>query len=188
MVEQSPFRILTVCTGNICRSPMTERLLQQGLDTQHPGVFSVASAGTGAMSGWPIDSRVAAQLDSLGVDPSAFVARSVTAEMLSSQDLVIALTRAHRSEILRLAPWLLQKTFTLRELGRLLPGVSRDESLPPQEQLRNALPRALRGRSMSSVEPADDDVVDPYGREEEQFRHMFGQVIPAVEAILAWTK
>ena len=167
---------------------MTERLLQQGLDTQHPGAFSVASAGTGAMVGWPIESRVAEQLDSLGVDPGGFAARAVTADLLSSQDLVLALTREHRSEILRLAPWLLQKTFTLRELGRLLPDTSPAASLPPQGRLREALPHALRSRSMNVVEPAEDDVVDPYGRDEEQFRLMFGQVVPAVEAILAWTK
>ncbi|WP_446740540.1 arsenate reductase/protein-tyrosine-phosphatase family protein [Ornithinimicrobium sp. CNJ-824] len=43
-------RILVVCTGNVCRSPLVERLLQQGLDERWgPGAFEVRSAGTGAL-------------------------------------------------------------------------------------------------------------------------------------------
>ena len=54
MESPSPVRILTVCTGNICRSPVAERLLQAGLDQVLPGGFEVPSAGTRAMVGDPI--------------------------------------------------------------------------------------------------------------------------------------
>ncbi|MEO8284563.1 MAG: hypothetical protein ABI568_14370, partial [Pseudarthrobacter sp.] len=49
-----PIRILTVCTGNICRSPVAERLLQAGLEQVKPGAFRVRSAGTRAMVGDPV--------------------------------------------------------------------------------------------------------------------------------------
>mgnify|MGYP002738687724 CR=1 FL=1 len=46
----SPYRILTVCTGNVCRSPAAERLLEH---TLNPSV-TVRSAGTRALVGEPI--------------------------------------------------------------------------------------------------------------------------------------
>ena len=52
----SAARVLTVCTGNICRSPFIERALQAELDRSWgPGVVEVTSAGTGAMVGEPMN-------------------------------------------------------------------------------------------------------------------------------------
>ena len=70
-------RILIVCTGNICRSPFIERLLQCHLDERRPGSergIRVRSAGTGALTGSAMDERAAAQLVAYGaVHPRANV-------------------------------------------------------------------------------------------------------------------
>ncbi len=50
-----PVRLLTVCTGNVCRSPYAAALLGAGLDWARPGAFRVASAGTPALVGRPVD-------------------------------------------------------------------------------------------------------------------------------------
>ena len=58
-----PFRILTVCTGNICRSPVAERLLQAGLGD----AVAVSSAGVRAVVGDPIHPGMVALLERSGI-------------------------------------------------------------------------------------------------------------------------
>jgi len=58
----TPGRVLTVCTGNICRSPFLERALQAELDRSWGrGEIEVASGGTGALAGSPPPAPTAAR-------------------------------------------------------------------------------------------------------------------------------
>lgn len=182
--QAQPFRILTVCTGNICRSPMAERLLRAGLDEHFPGQFVVESAGTGALVGNPIDSQVAGFIRELGGSAEDFAARQLTPEILQGQDLVLALTREHRSRVVEMSPVMLRRTFTLREFARLLPFVQLDDSLRGADRWRGAIPKALRARSAQAGAPEDDDVVDPYKRGEEVYQLMSRQLAPAQQVIL----
>lgn len=186
MSGDAPFRILTVCTGNICRSPMAERLLQSGLDALAPGQFHISSAGVGALVGEPIDARVAGFVRVFGGDSEGFAARQLTPEILAGQDLVLALTREHRGHVVQMAPAFLRKAFTLRELARVLPGIQGDPDLHPSERWRDALRRALRARTANNVDPAQDDVVDPYRRKDEVYQQMVRELAPAVEALVEW--
>ncbi|MBD8043075.1 low molecular weight phosphatase family protein [Arthrobacter sp. Sa2BUA2] len=188
MTINPPFRILTVCTGNICRSPMAERLLQAGLDSLAPGEFEVASAGTGALAGSAIEPHVAGFINVFGGVSTGFISRQLTPELLQGQDLVLALTRGHRSRILEMSPGLLHRTFTLRELARLLPGVDAEPQAPAAERWKSAIPLALRRRSAHPAGPGEDDVVDPYRRSDEIYQQMVREISPAVEAILGWER
>ncbi|MDN3905247.1 low molecular weight phosphatase family protein [Arthrobacter sp. YD2] len=183
-----PFRILTVCTGNICRSPLAERLLQAGLDQMAPGEFSVTSAGTGALVGADIEPHVAGFVNIFGGDPTGFTARQLTEAILPEQDLVLALTRGHRSSVVGLAPGLLRRTFTLRELARLLPLVDADPGAPSKERWQQGLARALMLRSVHPAGPQEDDVVDPYRRSDAVYQQMLRQLTPAVNELLAWER
>ncbi|WP_434992919.1 low molecular weight phosphatase family protein [Arthrobacter sp. Ld5] len=182
MTTGTPFRILTVCTGNICRSPMAERLLQAGLDDRHPGQFVVESAGTAALIGSPIDPRIAGLVRMLGGTTDNFSARHLTPENLRNVDLALALTRDHRRHIVEMAPTMLKRTFTLREFARIFQQLTLDEVLPPADRWRAALPLALRARS-SQAAPGLDDVVDPYRRSDEVYQEMTTQMVPALRAI-----
>jgi protein-tyrosine phosphatase len=113
-------RILTVCTGNICRSPVAERLLQAGLDQVLPGGFRVRSAGTMAMVGHPIQPLSAEIIARYGGNPEPFAARQLTAKILRDTDLVLTMSTEHRGEVLKLDPSLLKRTFTIREFARML--------------------------------------------------------------------
>lgn len=184
-----PFRVLTVCTGNICRSPMAERLLQNELNLVAPGVFEVASAGTAALVGSSMEAHIEDYVRGLGASPEGFAARQLTREILDRQDLVLALTREHRSRIVELHPGLLKRTFTLRELARVLPHVDGTSEVHPGERWERAIPLALRARTLHRATAAeDDDVVDPYRRSEDVFEEMRGQLVPAVQALVAWEK
>ena len=91
------FRILTVCTGNICRSPMAEYALRDALEQAGLGDRAeVASAGT---SGWevgnPIDPRAGALLRERGIGTEEHVARQMEESELHRADLVLALDHDH---------------------------------------------------------------------------------------------
>ena len=93
--------ILVVCTGNICRSPYLERVLEHEL--AGTGI-SVSSAGTGALVGSPIDPESASRLRATGADADGFAARQVTRELVAGADLIIGATREHISEVVPLYP------------------------------------------------------------------------------------
>lgn len=178
--QDTPFRILTVCTGNICRSPMAERLLQAGLDERFPGQFIVESAGTGAFVGNPIDPQVAGFIRELGGSAEDFSARQLTPHILEGQDLVLALTREHRSRVVEISPAMLRKTFTLREFARLLPHIQLDASLRGADRWRASIPTTARARSAHDDRPRADDVVDPYRQRDEVYGDMRQQVTNAL--------
>lgn len=120
MESPKPVRILTVCTGNICRSPVAERLLQAGLDQVLPGGFEVRSAGTRAMVGSPIQPLSADIVNMYGGTDKGFAARQLTPKILRETDIVLTMTSKHRGEVLQLDASLLKRTFTIREFARML--------------------------------------------------------------------
>ncbi len=163
---------------------MAERLLQSGLDERFPGQFVVESAGTGALVGNPIDSHVAGFIRELGGSAEDFSARQLTPEILQGQDLVLALTREHRSRVVEMSPVMLRRTFTLREFARVLPHLDLDGPVEGVGRWRAALPKALRARSALSDAPEQDDVVDPYKRSDSVYKEMLQQLRPAVLSIM----
>lgn len=162
------FSVLVVCTGNICRSPLAERLgrarvadlLGSGADR-----LLVVSAGTRAVVGSAIDPASARALRELGGDPDGFVARQLTDELVASADLTLTMTRDHRREVLARAPRALSRTFTLREAAGLLELVSEDEddTGTPGERARALVRRMAAARSLRPS-GREDDVLDPIGR------------------------
>lgn len=99
------YRILTVCTGNICRSPMAEYALRQALEQEGlDGSVEVTSVGTtGWEAGSRIDPRAGALLEHHGIDASAHRARQMTPELLHEADLVLALDHDHVEPVRRAA-------------------------------------------------------------------------------------
>ena len=103
-------RILIVCVGNICRSPMAEALLRERLRGR--GVV-VESAGLAALAGKPADPEAAAVLAAKGLALDGHVARKLTPDMLSAADLVLAMDQRQLSAIRAIAPQAHGKSFLL---------------------------------------------------------------------------
>ncbi|ADX74266.1 protein-tyrosine-phosphatase [Pseudarthrobacter phenanthrenivorans Sphe3] len=203
MDTSEPVRILTVCTGNICRSPVAERLLQAGLNQVVPGGFHVSSAGTRAMAGDPMQPISADIVRTFGGDPDNFAARQLTPKILRGVDLVLTMTSAHRGEVLQLDASLLKRTFTIREFARMLDvldqraadaagdapaGKNNDDGgrLAANTAFWKGLPaRAAGVRHLSlPADSADNDIVDPYRRAPEVYRQMEDELAPAIVSIL----
>ena len=100
------YRILTVCTGNICRSPMAELMLERAFTEAGIGdQVAVDSAGTtGWELGQPIDRRAAAKLDSLGISSTRHRARQFEPDWYADRDLILALDADHYTELRDDAP------------------------------------------------------------------------------------
>lgn len=202
----SPIRILTVCTANICRSPVAERLLQAGFDQVMPGAFHVSSAGTRAIVGEPAQPSSARIIRTYGGTPDGFVARQLTPAILRQADLVLAMTTRHRGEVLQLNPSLLKRTFTIREFARMLETLEQREmaqgNLHPEDSPAPvatqaglaALWRGLPAQAASvrhlalAADAAENDVIDPYGRAEDVYLQMENELAPAILSILRFAR
>lgn len=96
------FRVVLVCTGNTCRSPLAEALLRKELTARGAAGIEVSSAGTGAWEGSPASE--AAYLVALehGLDLSGHRATLLTSEVIGSADLILTMARHHRARVLEL--------------------------------------------------------------------------------------
>jgi protein-tyrosine phosphatase len=100
-----PYRICVVCLGNICRSPMAERVLAAQLDLAGlAGRVVVDSAGTGDWHvGEPMDSRARAELSRRGHDAGGHEARQIQPDWLDDYDLLLAMDRSNLAGVTELA-------------------------------------------------------------------------------------
>lgn len=103
----SPGTILTVCTANICRSPMAAVLLQHALAAQPEPLRSlrVLSAGVAGRDGQTVSANSVAALKKVGLDVAGHRSRALTQAMLDDALLVLCMTESHRAMIrLQAAP------------------------------------------------------------------------------------
>lgn len=91
--------ILVVCVGNICRSPLGERVLASLLPD-----CVVTSAGIGAVVGAEADETATEVARAHGISLDGHVARQFTAEIGSRADLILVMEAGHKREIVRIAP------------------------------------------------------------------------------------
>lgn len=179
----TPFRVLFVCTGNLHRSPLAERLLKVRL-ASCPGAFQVSSAGTVAKAGTPMDPAAAALLTGLGGDPHGALARRLTAALVDDSDLVLGAAAEHREAAVRLSPlWALQRAFTLREFARLLRPEDAARATEPAERAAALVKGAAARRGAGGHRLDDDDVADPYGAPAQVAREAAARIAESVERI-----
>lgn len=104
-VNEMPRRILLVCSGNTCRSAMAEAIVRNLIESgSYPEDWTVESAGISAVDGDPATDNAVAVLAELGLDLAGHRARTLTPEMVSQADTILAMERRHLQRILELDP------------------------------------------------------------------------------------
>jgi protein-tyrosine-phosphatase len=167
--RDAPFTVLFVCTGNICRSPVAERVARAYLDAvlgPEASAIHLVSAGTRAVVGSAVHPDSAAVLTALGGDAHGFAARQLTDGLVLGADLTLALTREHRRAALKRSPRGLSRTFTLLEAADLASRVPLETELPGAtfaERCR-ALVREMAAGRVRRFSDARDDIPDPVGQ------------------------
>jgi protein-tyrosine phosphatase len=191
-VPDPAFRILLVCTGNICRSAFAERLGRAWLDEalgRDVTEIELVSAGTRAVVGSAMHPDTAVVLRGYGADPGDFRARQLTDQHPATADLILTMTRAHQKHLLDLVPKALPRAFTLREAAGLLP---RLDGAPLSgtdlgERARALVTALTEARSWRPV-GADDDVPDPVDRpveaHEEAGELIAGALLPLLRRVV----
>ena len=186
-----PFSILTVCTGNVCRSPLAEQLLRARLVEAGFTSVEVASAGLHAVVGAPMDT-IPAQISSrLGGDPSRARGQQLTSEMVAASDLLLTMTRSQRDHLVSRYPSAVHRSFTLVEFARLLGPAGgatasvADMAAPAAASERLQSVVASAGRKRPSVRLTDDDdVTDPIGRPDDVHEAVGEQISLATSRIV----
>ena len=112
------WRLLFVCTGNLCRSPMAQGLLQQQVDAAGLSAqFVIESAGTHARAGYPPEPFAIEVAADYGADISRQLSRALRPEDYFEFDRVIALDLGHLDELKFMRP-----ANASAEVGLLLAG------------------------------------------------------------------
>jgi protein-tyrosine phosphatase len=95
------FRVLMVCTGNTCRSPLAEVALRGALEGE-AGRLEVMSGGTAAWEGQPATAPATNLAGRAGLDLSSHRSRRVSRDTLRAADLVLVMERDHLSAVIAL--------------------------------------------------------------------------------------
>ncbi|HEX3829956.1 MAG TPA: hypothetical protein VHV82_22050 [Sporichthyaceae bacterium] len=168
------FSVLFVSTGNVCRSPMAERLAERGLGAAlgaDAAGFRLASAGTWGHDGAPMEQHARAVLAEHGARATGFVARELSPEQVAVADLVLTASAEQAQQVQLIDPAAAQRVFTLHEFAALADEVAVELSGHGPAARARVLVEAVVGiRLRRGPSAPAGDIADPYGAPLHVFR------------------
>jgi protein-tyrosine phosphatase len=186
--------------GNICRSPMAERLLNLALqqrlakldaDVAAADLLRSVSAGTGGWhEGEEMNPPAARQIRLRGGSDDGFVARKLRTAHLAEADLILTATADQVDYVHALLPEAVERTFVLGHLNRLLPAVDAGVLPPASAEPEGFAVRA--GALVAALDRArgdipasgEDDLDDPWGRGDQTFARIADEIDETLYALV----
>ena len=173
-------RILVVCTGNLCRSPLVVALLRRDLATEGLDA-DVSSAGLAAPLGARPDRRLRRVAGELGVDVDEHRSQPVSPADLREADLILTMTSEQSDDVLALDPSAASRVATLRAAAwkaRVVGG----RPMPFAEWV-SRLARDVTDTETARPDSAYD-IPDPIGGPMRDYRAMGDEVRTLVRALV----
>lgn len=161
----APYRILVVCTANICRSVMAERFLRRDAEGRGLSQVEVGSCGV-LFDDQPASDTVISVLAERGLDVSDHRSRTFAPVMLDSIHLVVTMTRAHARDLTLAVDGASPRIHTL---GALVAWLGEPEHRVGSAAERVARFADARGAS-ALLGSGDDEIADPHGRSKRVHR------------------
>ncbi|MGV9411448.1 arsenate reductase/protein-tyrosine-phosphatase family protein [Nocardia sp. NPDC003693] len=163
--------VLFVCSGNVCRSVIAERLTL-AVAAEHGLRLTAESAGVRALVGFPVEPLAAQTITGLGGDPSGFRARRFKPEMAQRADLILTMTDKIRDQVRETAPAAFPRTFTLLEAYRIAK-ISGARTLAGLHAARDDL-----------AYPGRENIADPVGLSPKAFCEVGDRIADALVPLL----
>lgn len=148
-------KIVFVCTGNLCRSPMAEVLMLDAFGRRGCAGIEVSSVGTWAYEGHPAMPEAVDMMRSLEIDLSEHRSHAVVEHEMEAADLIVVMTSVHVRELTNLAPGARDKVVMLKELTEI------EMSSVPEAGREQRLAALLGGKRPEPRRSLDVD--DPIG-------------------------
>ncbi|WLD93174.1 low molecular weight protein arginine phosphatase [Alkalihalobacillus sp. AL-G] len=148
-------RILFICTGNTCRSPMAEALLND----RSNGKIDARSAGLFATPGYPANEHTIQTLKEEGISID-HASKPLTTELVDWANVILTMTQQHKQSILIQYPELADRVFTFKEFVK-------GESVVGADDFEESY-----------------DVTDPYGGHADIYRQTFKELDELITKLL----
>lgn len=159
MKKKTGKKIIFVCTGNTCRSPMAERLLSAIVKKNKWKGYVISSAGIAAKDGDSMNPKSALVLTENGLDADGFSSTLLKEEDLLDAFAVVCMAERQKDILLDMRWQALRKA---NKIG--------DEEIP--------------NNVYSFAEIGGYEVLDPYGRDLECYRYVFGLLTAGMQNVI----
>ncbi|SDX26230.1 low molecular weight protein arginine phosphatase [Paenibacillus sp. CF384] len=184
-------RILFVCTGNTCRSPMAEALLR-AMSQQRGMQLDIRSAGVSTIDGLPVSNHARTALSKRDIAHNG-TSKALEGGSIAWADLILTMTASHKRQLLQHFPAAVDKTHTLLEFVNTDPKVLSDiaelEELYSTWQIKQALGQPLTPQERSKLLELERqipsfDVEDPFGGSLAMYEQSATQIEAALNRLL----